>query len=147
MKNMSDQRLSEDWQLLTQVAQVFRTLSDTFSDQADMHRGQAVLLYTIARQDGMTQSEIASQLSLQGATVTNMLQKLEESGLVIRQRDAEDNRLVRVYATGEGKRKDAELQEQFLKMQELIFRDITPQERESLRRMLHRLIVNMSSTR
>ena len=46
-----------------------------------MPRGQAALLCVLVKRDGMTQSEIAEQLSVQGATVTNMLQRLEEAGI------------------------------------------------------------------
>jgi MarR family transcriptional regulator, organic hydroperoxide resistance regulator len=34
----------------------------------------------VAMQDGLTQSAIADLLSVQGASVTNMLQRLEEAG-------------------------------------------------------------------
>jgi hypothetical protein len=59
-----------------------------------MHWAQATLLCRLFVRNGMTQSEIAEQLSVQGATVTGMLQRMEEAGLVARRRDTEDNRLV-----------------------------------------------------
>jgi predicted CoA-binding protein len=42
---------------------------------------------------------------VQGATITNMRQRMEESGLVRRRRDPEDNRLVRVFLTRAGRKK------------------------------------------
>src|SRR5690242_14513856 len=92
---MTNEPNLEDWELLAQVSQTYRTLSDSFMDQIAMHRAQATLLCQLFEHDGMTQSEIADQLSVQGATVTNMLQRMEEAGLVVRHRDIEDNRLVR----------------------------------------------------
>jgi len=136
----------DDWQLLAQIGQVFRTITDTFTDAVDMHRGQAILLCTLARQDGMTQSEIAEQLSVQGSTITNMLQKMEEVGLVRRLRDADDNRLVRVYMTDEGRQKEQAINVQFAHMQEIIFKDISEQERLILRRLLFQILNNMSET-
>src|SRR5437870_8458970 len=94
----------EDWELLAQVAQAYRSLSDSFMDRIGMHRAQATLLCRLFDQNGMTQSEIADQLAVQGATVTNMLQRMEEAGLVTRRRDPEDNRLVRVYLTEKGRK-------------------------------------------
>src|SRR5690349_15547819 len=118
---MTDEVRGIDWQLLAQVSQLFRTLSDTFMDQVDMHRAQAMLLCTLRERDGMSQSEIAEQLSVQGATITNMLQRMEEAGLVLRRRDPDDNRLVRVYLTDSGREKEAAINEQFKQMEAKLF--------------------------
>jgi DNA-binding MarR family transcriptional regulator len=141
---MSDRVNLDDWQLLAQVSQIFRSVSDAFTDQVGIPRGQAGLLCVVAKQDGLTQSEIADQLSVQGATVTNMLQRLEEAGLVRRRRDPEDNRLVRVYLTEAGRQKECSINEQFGNMQELIFKGINEEERVILRRWLHQIIMNIS---
>src|SRR5262245_5102935 len=97
--------------------------------QVDMHRAQAFLLCRLFEQDGMSQSEIADQLSVQGATITNMLQRMEESGLVIRRRDTDDNRLVRVYLTDAGRDKERAINEQFANLEEAIFAGINHQDR------------------
>jgi DNA-binding MarR family transcriptional regulator len=70
----------QDWELVAQVCQAYRSLSDAFIDRIGMHRAQATVLCRLYGQDGMTQSDIGEQLSVQGATVTNMLQRMEESG-------------------------------------------------------------------
>src|SRR5437588_6425321 len=111
----------EDWELLAQVAQAYRNLSDSFMDQIGMHRAQATLLCRLFAHDGMTQSEIAEQLSVQGATVTNMLQRMEEAGFVTRRRDPEDNRLVRAYLTDTGRKQERAITEQFMKVERTIF--------------------------
>lgn len=141
---MTDRVSLDDWQLLAQVSQVFRSVSDAFTDQVDIPRGQAAVLCVIAREDGLTQSEIAERLSVQGATVTNMLQRLEEAGLVIRRRDPEDNRLVRVYLTEAGLEKELSLNAQLGSMQELIFKGIGETERAVLRRQLQQIIENIT---
>src|SRR5579859_4818176 len=121
----NDEQDFSDWQLLAQVCLAYRALSDTLMDQIDMHRAQATLLCRLFVQDGMTQSEIAEQLAVQGATVTNMLQRMEETGLVTRRRDAEDNRLVRVYLTEAGREKERTITDQFMKLQDAVFDGIT----------------------
>lgn len=141
---MTDRVSLDDWQLLAQVSQVFRSVSDAFTDQVDIPRGQAAVLCVIAREDGLTQSEIAERLSVQGATVTNMLQRLEEAGLVIRRRDPEDNRLVRVYLTEAGLEKELSLNAQLGSMQELFFKGIGETERAVLRRQLQQIIENIT---
>jgi DNA-binding MarR family transcriptional regulator len=135
----------EDWELLAHVAQAYRSLSDAFMDRIGMHRAQATLLCRLFVHDGMTQSEIAEQLSVQGATVTNMLQRMEEAGLVARRRDPEDNRLVRVYLTDTGREQERAITEQFTKVEEAIFEGLDPEERVVLRQVLRKMLRNMNA--
>src|SRR5687768_17570114 len=142
---MTTDRTGEDWELLAQVSQAYRTLSDNFMDRIGMHRAQATLLCRLFLNNGMTQSEIAEQLSVQGATVTNILQRLEEAGLVTRQRDSEDNRLVRVYLTEAGRQKERAITEQFLKLEGTIFEGINENDRTRMRSLLHQMLQNMTA--
>jgi MarR family transcriptional regulator, organic hydroperoxide resistance regulator len=142
---MTTERTGEDWELLAQVSQAYRTLSDNFMDRIGMHRAQATLLCRLFLNNGMTQSEIAEQLSVQGATVTNILQRLEEAGLVTRQRDSEDNRLVRVYLTETGRQKERAITEQFLKLEGTIFEGINENDRVRMRALLQQMLQNMTA--
>lgn len=141
---MSERTIVEDWELLAQIALAYRNLSDSFMDQIDMHRAQATVLCRLFVQNGMTQTEIADQLSIQGATVTSMLQRMEEANLVTRQRDADDNRLVRVYLTDLGREKERDITGQFVKLEETIFAGIPDDQRDVLRQMLYKLLNNMT---
>ena len=142
---MLSEKSLEDWELLAQVCQAYRTLSDAFMEQIAMHRAQAATLCHLFDQEGMTQSEIAEQLAVQGATVTNMLQRMEDAGLVTRQRDVEDNRLVRVYLTETGRDKEQSITEQFLKLEATIFAEFSQTDRTLLRQMLRQLLNNMNN--
>lgn len=145
---MQDESQSiEDWELLAQFAQAYRSLSDSFMEQIAMHRSQATVLCKLYVQNGMTQSEIAAQLSVQGATVTDMLQRMEEAGLVTRRRDPDDNRLVRVYLTEIGKKQERSITEQFMKLENAIFADFADDEREVMRKLLRRAMSNMGTPR
>jgi DNA-binding MarR family transcriptional regulator len=135
----------EDWELLAQICQAYRTLSDAFMEQIGMHRAQAMVLCRLFLHDGLTQSEIADQLSIQGASVTQVLQRMEEAGFVLRYRDPEDNRLVRVYLTDMGRQKERSITEQFMKLQEAVFADMSDLERVLFRRMLRQVFQNMVS--
>jgi MarR family transcriptional regulator, organic hydroperoxide resistance regulator len=142
---MTTDRTGEDWELLSQISQAYRTLSDNFMDRIGMHRAQATLLCRLFLNNGMTQSEIAEQLTVQGATVTNILQRLEEAGLVSRQRDTEDNRLVRVYLTEAGRQKERAITEQFLKLEGTIFEGINKNDRVRMRSLLQQMLQNMTA--
>jgi MarR family transcriptional regulator, organic hydroperoxide resistance regulator len=145
---MSDEtRLVKDWALLAQFAQAYRNLSDYFMDQIQMHRSQASVLCKLYVQDGLTQSEIAQQLSIQGATLTDMLQRMEEAGHISRHRDPEDNRLVRVFLTQAGREKERFIMDQFTKLESAIFEGFDDCERNLLREYLQRGMHNMTCQR
>ena len=133
----------EDWEVLAQFAQAYRGLVDALMDQITLHRSQAMVLCKLYNQDGVTQSEIAQQMSVQGATVTDMLQRMEETGLVSRRRDLDDNRLVRVYLTDAGREKERFIMEQFLKLESVVFAGFDDNERILLRQFLTRALDNM----
>ena len=142
--NSDNEESFRDWQLLAQLCLAYRALSDTLMDQIDMHRAQAMVLCRLFNQDGLTQSELADQLSVQGATVTNMLQRMEETGLVRRRRDDDDNRLVRVNLTEAGRERELAITDQFVKLEETIFEGISDDDRARLRRLLSQMLHNMT---
>lgn len=133
------------WELLSQFCQAYRLLSDSMMDQVMSSRAQAAVLCKLFAQDGMTQSEIAQQLAVQGATVTDMLQRMEEAGVVTRRRDPDDNRLVRVYLTDVGREKERAVIEQFLKLEDRIFADFDEAERAKMCDFLNRMLHNMTT--
>jgi DNA-binding MarR family transcriptional regulator len=53
--------------------------------------------------DGLTVKALGERLFLDSGTVTPLLKRLESRGLVRRQRDEEDERLVRIFLTPEGR--------------------------------------------
>jgi MarR family transcriptional regulator, organic hydroperoxide resistance regulator len=141
---MTDEDNFGDWALLAQVCQAYRALSDEFMDRIAMHRAQATLLCQLYVHEGMTQSEIGEQLAVQGATITNILQRMEEAELVTRRRDLADNRLVRVYLTDAGRQKERAITEQFLNLEGAVFEGISDHDRVVLRQLLNQMLHNMS---
>jgi DNA-binding MarR family transcriptional regulator len=136
--------ITDDWQLVAQVSQAYRTLANSYMDSIGMHRAQAIVLCTICASEGLTQSEIAAHLSVQGATITPILKKMEEAQWITRHRDLNDNRLVRVYATERGHAKEKEINARFREFERVLFRDIPADHRTLLRELLLKLISNMN---
>src|ERR1700682_2935174 len=130
---MTVEQQVEDWVLLAQGCQAYRALSDEFMERIAMHRAQAGLLCQLYVHEGLTQSEIGEKLAVQGATITNILQRMEEAGLVTRRRDLDDNRLVRVYLTDAGRQKERAITEQFLSLESAVFEGINERDRVLMR--------------
>jgi DNA-binding MarR family transcriptional regulator len=132
-----------DANLLAQFSQMYRNAIDSFMDSVGMFRGQAFVLCQVVKQGGMTQSEIAEALSVQGATITNMLKKMEEAHLITRQRDPQDNRLVRVHATEAGVKLEISITEQLQSLENSILAGVSEPDRAVLRRVVWQMIANM----
>lgn len=64
---------------------------------------QYLVLSSLWERDGQTISAIAARLSLESSTITPLVKRLENAGLVRRQRGTQDERLVQVFLTGPGR--------------------------------------------
>jgi MarR family transcriptional regulator for hemolysin len=70
-----------------------------------------VLLREAANADGASQRELADLMRIEPPTLVRHLDKLSEEGLVERQPDPDDRRVVRVVVTNAGNQRLAELHE------------------------------------
>lgn len=66
------------------------------------YRGQVRLLNIIAQNDGFNQKELTKILDIRSATLSELLDKLERSNLIRREKDEVDKRKMRVFLTPDG---------------------------------------------
>ena len=84
---------------LTDVARMLRTFADQRARQFGISRAQWVVLMRLDRSEGMNQSELAEILDLQPISLTRLLDRLAENGLIERRADPNDRRANRLYLT------------------------------------------------
>lgn len=68
---------------------------------------QYLVLLTLWEEDGLPVRAIGERLALDSGTLTPLLRRMAEAGLVSRQRDTVDERLVRIQLTAKGRRFEA----------------------------------------
>ncbi|HMK70472.1 MAG TPA: MarR family transcriptional regulator [Xanthobacteraceae bacterium] len=85
--------------LLNDVARLLRTYADHMAAQFGMTRAQWAVLVRLQRSEGLNQSELAELLDLQPITLTRLLDKLCDSGLIERRPDPADRRAKRLFLT------------------------------------------------
>jgi MarR family transcriptional regulator, transcriptional regulator for hemolysin len=85
--------------ILNDVARLLRTYADHRAAQYGMTRAQWAVLVRLDRSEGLNQSELADMLDLQPITLTRLLDKLCDSGLIERRPDPEDRRAKRLFLT------------------------------------------------
>jgi DNA-binding MarR family transcriptional regulator len=64
---------------------------------------QMICLYCLAKEDGITLSRLATEVSLGASTVTGIVDRLEAKGLVHRSRSTEDRRKIVLTITDAGR--------------------------------------------
>src|SRR5271156_1302669 len=84
---------------LNDVARMLRTYSDQKAKQFGVTRAQWAVLARLDRFEGLKQSELAEMLDLQPITLTRLLDRLCDSGLIERRADPNDRRAKRLYLT------------------------------------------------
>ena len=84
---------------LNDVARMLRTFADQKARQFGISRAQWIVLMRLDRSEGLKQSELAEMLDLQPISLTRLLDRLAESGLIERRPDPHDRRANRLYLT------------------------------------------------
>src|SRR5579864_6609474 len=84
---------------INDVARLLRTYADYKAAQFGITRAQWAVLVRLDRFEGLNQSELAEMLDLQPITLTRLLDKLSDSGLIERRPDPDDRRAKRLFLT------------------------------------------------
>ncbi len=69
------------------------------ADISAFNGAQGKLLYILWQQDGISAAELARQAGLAVTTLTSMLDRMEQSGLISRERDDPDRRKTKICLT------------------------------------------------
>jgi MarR family transcriptional regulator, organic hydroperoxide resistance regulator len=103
-----------------------------------------VVLCCLWQEDGQAIGSIGEKLQQVGGTLTGVLDRMEERGLVRRERDERDRRIWRIWLSDPGRELQQILPPIVLEFQEQILKDIPLAKREQLSSLLDRMIINTS---
>ncbi|WP_312131854.1 MarR family winged helix-turn-helix transcriptional regulator [Diaphorobacter nitroreducens] len=81
------------------MTKLYKPLLDTLG----LTYPQYLVMLALWERDGLTVSELGERLFLDSGTLTPLLKRLEAAGLVVRLRDVQDERRVRITLTGQGR--------------------------------------------
>jgi len=126
-------------QLLAQVCRMTGRRFKRHMARVGLHRGQGFALVHLWHHDGIPQHELSEAMHISPASVTNMLQRMERDGWITRERDREDQRIVRVSLTPKAKELRAKARTVFREMEEELGSVYSDEEHETLKRLLMKL--------
>ena len=95
-------------------------------------QGQARILAYLSSHSSVTQKEIADRCMLDVTTMSRVLNKLEEMGLISRQRDSGCRRAYQIGLTEAGRQKAEEVNRGFERLEEMLSRVLSEEEIGSL---------------
>ncbi len=107
--------------------------------------GQPKILDYLKDHDGAGQKDIAHGCHIEPGTLTTLLNRMEDIGLVERRTLNGNRRSLYVFLTEKGKQQVALVTEAFSAMEEEAFRGMSETECEILMRLMHQVYENISS--
>ncbi|MGI6033722.1 MAG: MarR family winged helix-turn-helix transcriptional regulator, partial [Coriobacteriales bacterium] len=105
-----------------------------------IHPGQLRVLEALEGEDKLTQSELRGKLDIRAASLSELLTKLEDKGLIVRERNEADKRSIDVYLTDLGADCISEAKEHRKKMAEKMLGALSEEEKQQLSNLLCKLI-------
>jgi MarR family transcriptional regulator for hemolysin len=120
------------------VARLLKTYADQQARQFGISRAQWAVLVRIDRTEGLKQSELAELLDLQPISLTRLLDRLADNGLIERRSDPNDRRANRLYLKPAAKPLLGRLSELGADMMETVLEGL---DAKSVDRMLKELVM------
>ncbi len=104
-----------------------------------------VVLCCLWEEDGLATSSIGEKLQQVGGTLTGVLDRMEERGLIRRERDRQDRRIWRIWLTDAGRHLQQDLPQVSLKIREATLQGISEAESQYLSNLIDQMITNLST--
>jgi DNA-binding MarR family transcriptional regulator len=108
--------------------------------RAEMTPEQYWLLRLLRRRGALSISELAEKLGVTGSSITTACKRLEKAGLVMRERQSDDERMVRVTLTEQGIARVEAWQEQRRELLAHLLAPLAQDEQNALQRLLERIL-------
>lgn len=129
--------------LMNQVMHLYIQRSVSMFRKLDIHAGQAGMLWSLKKQNGLSQKEIAKKLGVKPPSITVMIRKLEQEDYIVRKQDEKDQRVTRIFITAKGEKVAEYMNEVLKQLEREIFANMSDEEVMLLRRLLMQMKENL----
>ena len=134
--------------LVTRIKQVSGRLLERMlaAKGVDAFNGpQGRILFVLWQKDGVPMSELSRQTGLATTSLTSMIDRMEESGLVRRERTVTDRRKVLIYLTDEARLLEGDYNEVSDEMNAIFYEGFSDEEAKQLDDCLNRVLANIEA--
>lgn len=132
--------------LISRIKQVGGRLYDRMLAEADIdafNGAQGRILYVLWQGDGLTISQLCAQTSLANTTLTSMLDRMEQSGLIVRTPSPTDRRALLIRLTDKARALREDYDRISQRMNDLYYLGFTEEEVRQLESYLERILNNL----
>ena len=130
---------------IAETAHAMRRTFDRRAASLGATRAQWKVLFRLTRMPGLRQVELADMMDIEPITLSRIVDRLDEAGLVERRADPADRRAWRLYVTDKAQPLVAELRRLGTELAAEAFAGLTPERLEFLRETLAQVRDNLSS--
>jgi DNA-binding MarR family transcriptional regulator len=103
-----------------------------------------VVLCCLWQEDGLATSSIGEKLQQVGGTLTGVLDRMEERGLIRRERDPQDRRVWRIWLTEAGQQLREVLPPIAIEIREQALKGISQPDRDRISELIDQIITNLA---
>jgi DNA-binding MarR family transcriptional regulator len=122
--------------VLAPLGLAFKRMAAVVERETGVSTRKWFALSLLSKEDGISQGDMCQRFGLDPSRLTRLSQALEREGMIRRERDPEDNRVVRVYLTEKGRDKLRHLPALGEKLGRCVYEVLSDEELKELRRML-----------
>ena len=137
-----------DLRILNAIRQIIRAAdidSRKLADEHDITSPQLITLMAVVEKGSITATEISGRIHLSESTLVGVLERLEGKGLIKRERDDHDRRVIWVSPTKEGRELAAKTPFPLQFSLNKALRQLPAQEREQMAGCMERLVELMGA--
>ena len=124
------------------IKAAWHAIARMYNQQAvkhDITMSMGFVLLNINSEEGTPATKIAPLMGLEARSLTRLLKSMEEKGLIRREADDSDKRLVRITLTKEGKNKKEKSRETVVRFNEVVREQIDSEQLENFFAVLQQI--------
>ena len=106
--------------------------------------GQPKVLDYLKDHDGVSQREIAAGCFIEAGSLTSILNRMEEKGLIERKMLNGNRRTFHIFMTEAGKKNQKLIEEAFVQIEEIALYNISEEEQKIFMEIFHRICRNLA---
>ena len=107
---------------------------------------QSTLRDYLKNHDGASQKEIAAGCFIEAGSLTSILNRMEEKGLIERRMLNGNRRTFHIFMTEAGRKSQKLVEAAFVEIEENAWKDISSEEAETFMKIYHKIYYNLSET-
>lgn len=131
--------------LLTDSARLLRKLIDRRLQPLGLSRAQWSILAILSNHEGLSQSQISSELEIEKSTAGRLIDQVEKSGWIERRPIPGDRRLWSIHLTDQARQLLAEVESVILQTRTEMLRGLSAEQQQNLSEILQTVKSNLSA--